>query len=55
MLFKGFPEESSTLQSLKNGALKSGSSRWDSEWEEHAKPLISKVITQSLISNQYRP
>ncbi|KAL9664595.1 hypothetical protein QQ045_020000 [Rhodiola kirilowii] len=46
MLFKGFPEESSALQSLKNGALKSGSSRWNSEWEEHAKPLISKVISQ---------
>uniref|UniRef100_A0A7N0U353 Chitobiosyldiphosphodolichol beta-mannosyltransferase n=2 Tax=Kalanchoe fedtschenkoi TaxID=63787 RepID=A0A7N0U353_KALFE len=46
MLFRGFPEESAALRSLKDGVLKAGSSRWDSEWEEHAKPLISKVISQ---------
>ncbi|PPD99230.1 hypothetical protein GOBAR_DD03757 [Gossypium barbadense] len=45
MLFRGFPKECDALKSLKNGALETGSSaRWATEWEEHAKPLISEVI-----------
>ncbi|MBA0861300.1 hypothetical protein Goshw_026542, partial [Gossypium schwendimanii] len=45
MLFRGFPNECDALKSLKNGALETGSSaRWATEWEEHAKPLISEVI-----------
>ncbi|XP_059660991.1 UDP-glycosyltransferase TURAN-like [Cornus florida] len=45
MLFKGFPEECEALKSLRNGALKTGSaSRWATEWEDNAKPLISEVI-----------
>ncbi|XP_022750918.1 UDP-glycosyltransferase TURAN isoform X3 [Durio zibethinus] len=48
MLFRGFPDECDYLKSLKNGALEMGSSaRWDSEWEEHAKPLISEVISKT--------
>ncbi|KAM7270035.1 hypothetical protein ACFE04_029249 [Oxalis oulophora] len=44
MLFKGFPAECNQLKSLRYGALEtSGSSRWDTEWEEHAKPLITKA------------
>ncbi|GKV37039.1 hypothetical protein SLEP1_g45107 [Rubroshorea leprosula] len=49
MLFKGFPDECGALKSLRNGALEmSSSARWDTEWEEHAKPLISKVISRNL-------
>ncbi|KDP25859.1 hypothetical protein JCGZ_22889 [Jatropha curcas] len=48
MLFKGFPDECNVLKSLRNGALQMGSSRWATEWEEHAKPLISEVISHSL-------
>ncbi|XVF14841.1 hypothetical protein REPUB_Repub09cG0096200 [Reevesia pubescens] len=49
MLFRGFPDESNALKSLKNGALETGSSaRWATEWEEHAKPLISEVISRNL-------
>ncbi|KAJ6752020.1 hypothetical protein OIU85_002441 [Salix viminalis] len=48
MLFKGFPEECDALKLLRNGALEMGSSRWATEWEEHAKPLISEVISQNL-------
>lgn len=48
MLFKGFPDECHALKSLKNGALEWGStSRWATEWEEHAKPLISEVINRN--------
>ncbi|GLT81096.1 hypothetical protein SLA2020_525000 [Shorea laevis] len=49
MLFKGFPDECGALKSLRNGTLEmSSSARWDNEWEEHAKPLISKVISRNL-------
>ncbi|KAK5784940.1 hypothetical protein PVK06_039481 [Gossypium arboreum] len=35
------------LKSLKNGALETVySARWAAEWEEHAKPLISEVISR---------
>ncbi|KAF5728753.1 chitobiosyldiphosphodolichol beta-mannosyltransferase isoform X1 [Tripterygium wilfordii] len=43
MLFKGFPDECDSLKLLRNGALEMVSSRWDTEWEEHAKPLISEA------------
>ncbi|RYR68915.1 hypothetical protein Ahy_A03g015420 isoform D [Arachis hypogaea] len=44
MLFKGFPDECDALKILKNGALETSSStRWATEWEEHAKPLINKA------------
>nr|XP_029152194.1 UDP-glycosyltransferase TURAN isoform X3 [Arachis hypogaea] len=47
MLFKGFPDECDALKILKNGALETSSStRWATEWEEHAKPLINKVISR---------
>ncbi|CAN0862232.1 UDP-glycosyltransferase TURAN [Linum grandiflorum] len=40
MLFEGFPGKCTTLALLRNGAMEAGSSRWVSEWEEHAKPVI---------------
>ena len=44
MLFKGFPDNCDVLKSLRNGVMEVGSSaRWDTEWERHAKPLISKA------------
>ena len=44
MLFKGFPDGCDALKSLRNGTLEMGSSaRWATEWEEHAKPLVSKA------------
>ena len=43
MLFKGFTEECDALKLLRNGVLEMGSSRWATEWEEHAKPLISEA------------
>ncbi|KAJ4717399.1 UDP-glycosyltransferase TURAN [Melia azedarach] len=47
MLFKGFPDECDALKKLRNGTLEMGlSARWATEWEEHAKPLISEVISQ---------
>ncbi|KAF4363731.1 hypothetical protein G4B88_000960 [Cannabis sativa] len=47
-LFKGFPDACDTLKCLRNGALETGSlARWDVEWEEKAKPLISEVISQN--------
>ncbi|XP_020974009.1 UDP-glycosyltransferase TURAN isoform X2 [Arachis ipaensis] len=47
MLFKGFPDECDALKILKNGALETSSStRWATEWEEHAKPLINKVVSR---------
>ncbi|XP_045802156.1 UDP-glycosyltransferase TURAN isoform X1 [Trifolium pratense] len=47
-LFKGFPDECDSLKVLKSGALDTGSSsRWVTEWEEHAKPLITEVISRS--------
>lgn len=48
MLFKGFPDECDALKVLKNGALETGSSsRWATEWEEHAKPLITEASSIS--------
>lgn len=45
MLFKGFPEECDTLKSLKDGALSTGSSsKWSTEWETYALPLVNQVI-----------
>lgn len=44
MLFKGFPDGCDSLKVLKYGALETGSSaRWATEWEEHAKPLITEA------------
>ncbi|KAG7995219.1 hypothetical protein I3843_01G097200 [Carya illinoinensis] len=49
MLFKGFPDGCDALKLLRNGTLEMGSSaRWATEWEEHAKPLISEVISQNI-------
>lgn len=46
MLFKGFPDDCNALKLLREGALKTGaSSKWATEWEEHAQPLISEVIS----------
>ncbi|PON56720.1 Chitobiosyldiphosphodolichol beta-mannosyltransferase ALG1-like [Parasponia andersonii] len=48
LLFKGFPDACDALMLLRNGALETGSSaRWDVEWEENAKPLISEVISRN--------
>ncbi|KAL5805051.1 hypothetical protein ACOSQ3_031851 [Xanthoceras sorbifolium] len=48
MLFKGFPDQYDALKLLKNGVLQMGySARWATEWEEHAKPLISEVISRN--------
>ncbi|KAJ7982011.1 UDP-glycosyltransferase TURAN [Quillaja saponaria] len=48
MLFKGFPHECDALKVLRDGALEIGSSaRWDTEWEGHAKPLLTEVISKS--------
>ncbi|KAL6867730.1 hypothetical protein ACP4OV_015754 [Aristida adscensionis] len=45
MLFKGFPQECNALKSLKDGALSTGSSsRWSTEWETYALPLLNQVI-----------
>lgn len=45
MLFKGFPDDSDVLKKLRNGTLEMGlSARWATEWEEHARPLITEVI-----------
>ncbi|XP_022948160.1 UDP-glycosyltransferase TURAN isoform X1 [Cucurbita moschata] len=46
MLFRGFPNECSALDSLKNSTVEMGSRRWSTEWDEHAKPLISQVISR---------
>ncbi|GKV45358.1 hypothetical protein SLEP1_g52453 [Rubroshorea leprosula] len=49
MLFRGFPDECNALKSLRNGALETSSSaRWDTEWEEHAKPLISEITNRAI-------
>ncbi|KAI4355004.1 hypothetical protein L6164_003823 [Bauhinia variegata] len=48
MLLKGFPDKCDALKVLIEGALETSSSaRWANEWEEHAKPLITKVISRS--------
>ncbi|XP_062169900.1 UDP-glycosyltransferase TURAN isoform X1 [Alnus glutinosa] len=48
MLFKGFPDGCNALKLLRNGTLEMGSSaRWAAEWEAHAKPLVSEVISQN--------
>ncbi|KAH9688341.1 UDP-glycosyltransferase TURAN [Citrus sinensis] len=45
MLFKGFPDDSDVLKKLRNGTLEMGlSARWATEWEEHAKPLITECL-----------
>ncbi|KAJ0982153.1 hypothetical protein J5N97_010408 [Dioscorea zingiberensis] len=46
MLFKGFPDHCDALKSLRDGALATCStSRWSTEWQTHASPLISQVIS----------
>jgi len=48
LLFKGFPDDCDALKVLKYGALETGSSaRWATEWEEHAKPLITEASSFS--------
>lgn len=50
MLFKGFPEKCDALKKLRMGVMERVSSaRWATEWEENAKPLISKASQLSLI------
>lgn len=49
MLFRGFPNECNALHSLKKSIVEMGSRRWSTEWEEHAKPLISQVSCLSFI------
>jgi beta-1,4-mannosyltransferase len=45
MLFKGFPEECIALNSLKDGALSTGSSsKWSIEWATYALPVVNQVI-----------
>lgn len=47
MLFKGFPDKSDALRALQDGALASGSSsRWSTEWETHALPVIQEIISR---------
>ncbi|GAB2284430.1 hypothetical protein Dimus_018883 [Dionaea muscipula] len=47
MLFKGFPDECNVLKLLRDGACQTGgSASWNSEWEAHAMPLISQVVTR---------
>lgn len=47
MLLKGFPDDCDALKLLRDGAQEKGaSSRWATEWEEHAKPLLLEVISQ---------
>jgi len=47
MLFKGFPDGCDALKLLRSGTLELGSSaRWATEWEAHAKPLVTEVISQ---------
>ncbi|KAM0937713.1 putative chitobiosyldiphosphodolichol beta-mannosyltransferase [Dioscorea sansibarensis] len=44
MLFKGFPDHCDALKSLRDGALATCStSRWSTEWQTHALPLITQV------------
>ncbi|KAL5988240.1 hypothetical protein ACLOJK_036003 [Asimina triloba] len=44
MLFKGFPDQCDSLKSLRDGALvTSSTSRWATEWEEHALPLVDEA------------
>lgn len=44
MLFKGFPDRCESLKSIRDGALATSSStRWSTEWETDALPLISKA------------
>ncbi|KAH6837261.1 UDP-Glycosyltransferase superfamily protein [Perilla frutescens var. hirtella] len=47
MLFEGFPERCDALDSMRSSLLERVSSvRWATEWEENAKPLINKVISE---------
>jgi hypothetical protein len=51
MLFKGFPEECDTLKPLKDGALSTGSSsKWSTEWEACALPLVNQVRAQTWLT-----
>ncbi|KAK1315626.1 hypothetical protein QJS10_CPA05g01836 [Acorus calamus] len=48
LLFKGFPEKNSDLKLLRDGTLASWSSaKWANKWEEHALPLIDKVVLRT--------
>ncbi|MQL70200.1 hypothetical protein Taro_002511, partial [Colocasia esculenta] len=48
LLLKGFPDRCDALRSLRDGALRMGSSsRWSTTWEKHALPLINKVTDNS--------
>ncbi|KAG9443785.1 hypothetical protein H6P81_015125 [Aristolochia fimbriata] len=45
-LFKDFPDGCSTLNSLREGALAKGAStRWATEWEQQALPLIAEATS----------
>ncbi|KAL4181781.1 hypothetical protein AMTRI_Chr12g272750 [Amborella trichopoda] len=47
MLFKRFPDECDALKLLRRGAKESGASaNWAFEWQQHALPLIEKVIAE---------
>ncbi|WVZ55701.1 hypothetical protein U9M48_006328 [Paspalum notatum var. saurae] len=51
MLFKGFPEECNTLKSLKQGAMNTASSsKWSTEWETNALPLVNQASVQTSLS-----
>jgi beta-1,4-mannosyltransferase len=53
MLFKGFPEECNALKSLKEGAMKSASSsKWSTEWEANALPLVNQASDQTFFLYQ---
>lgn len=48
MLFKGFPDDCDSLKLLRDGAQETGaSSRWATEWEEHAKPSLLEASALS--------
>ncbi|XP_057804214.1 UDP-glycosyltransferase TURAN-like [Salvia miltiorrhiza] len=47
MLFEGFPERCDGLKSMRSNLMGRVSSvRWETEWEENAKPLINEVISE---------
>ncbi|EPS62055.1 hypothetical protein M569_12737, partial [Genlisea aurea] len=47
MLFEGFPEKCDALRTMRSNLIERVSSvTWTTEWEEHAKPLIYKVISE---------
>ncbi|XP_075503137.1 UDP-glycosyltransferase TURAN-like [Primulina tabacum] len=48
MLFEGFPNRCDALQSMRTSLMeRRSSSRWATEWEENAKPLIHRVISEN--------